>query len=68
MGENRKNDWGDLDLGLGVKEGIGELFALFLSQRRLDDLEIGDFTEKALDGCVRARGLSRDVWWVVIAR
>lgn len=37
---------GDLDLGLGVEVGVGEL--LTLTQGRLDDLEVGDVGEEVL--------------------
>lgn len=46
---------GDLDLGLGVEEGVGELFAF--TKGALDDLEVGDIAQKVLDGRVGVAGL-----------
>lgn len=40
----------DLDLGLGVEVGIGELLAL--TQRRLDDLEVGHIGQEVAYGLV----------------
>ena len=41
---------GDLDLGLGVEEGIGKL--LTLTEGRLDDLEVANIAQVVLNGCV----------------
>lgn len=42
---------GNFDLGLGIEECVRKLFAL--SQRRLNDLEVGDVAQEVLDGGVR---------------
>lgn len=44
---------GDLDLGLGVEEGVGELLAF--SQGALDDLEARDIAQEVADGLVGIR-------------
>lgn len=45
---------GNLDLGLGVEEGVGELLAF--SQGALDDLEARDIAEEVAHGLVGIRG------------
>jgi hypothetical protein len=53
----RTQSLGNLELGLGIKEGVGELLAL--TERTLDDAEAVDIREVVLDGLVRgALGLS----------
>lgn len=47
---------GNLDLGLGVEEGVGELLAF--SQGALDDLEARDIAEEVAYGLVGIRGAS----------
>jgi hypothetical protein len=46
---------GDLDLGSGVEEGVGELLAL--AEGGLDDLELGDIAQEVADGSVRIAGV-----------
>ena len=47
---------GDLNLLLGVKEGIGEL--LTLTQRTLDDLEARDIAQEVGDSSIVAVGVA----------
>jgi hypothetical protein len=44
---------GNLNLLLGVEEGIGELFTL--SQGTLNDLEVRNIAQEVADGLVRVR-------------
>lgn len=46
---------GDLDLGGGVEEGVGELLAL--TESGLDNLELGDIAQEVADGSVRVAGV-----------
>lgn len=53
----RTQGLGNLELGLGVEEGVGKLLAL--TKRTLNDLEIVDIRDVVLNGLVwRALGLS----------
>jgi hypothetical protein len=46
---------GNLDLGSGVEEGVGELLAL--AEGGLDDLELGDIAQEVADGSVGVGGV-----------
>lgn len=46
---------GNLDLGSGVEEGVGELLAL--AEGGLDDLELGDVAQEVADGSVGVAGV-----------
>lgn len=50
---------GNLNLLLGIEEGIGELFTL--SQSALNDLEIRHIAQEVADGLVRVRSVRMGV-------